>query len=475
EDKAYSAEVFDMYRIEQQKHTGISFYSVAEYFDFLVIVAFMADNTAEIEYKDIYYPSAIVKFLKSLKPEKAPVILFGGNGTDHRYIYAAPLDTRLWLWESAASGGGFWNCYFNGYYPANAPDARNAYITTDAYKYLDMNSDILQQIQPVTDIGILYSKPSGELTGDKSFENSMRGLQRLMAENHYQYGFISERQLSEENLNKFKILILPDVAAMSDNHIKLIESWVNRGGRLLATYRTSLFDDNGTERKDFGLTKTLGITYLNQVVNTSMDCYQKIVTRNDLVKGMELTSLLHNGGNTLMTKALNGTETITGFLPKINNQPPENAFPDSWDTENPVMVRTLKGKGESIYFANEIEKLNFTIGHPDYNRLLTNSIHHLIGNQKILKTNAPASVHVYLNKSNTSSVSYQLSLVNTSGSSQRPYRDIVPVNDITIELPFTIKSAEVLYNTAGKEVKFKENTIRIDKLEEFYSLKIISK
>ena len=69
-DKSYAAEVFDMYKIEQQKQTGISIYSAAEYFDFSVIVAFLAENSKTVEYKDIWYPAAIVKFLKSLESGK---------------------------------------------------------------------------------------------------------------------------------------------------------------------------------------------------------------------------------------------------------------------------------------------------------------------------------------------------------------------------------------------------------------------
>jgi hypothetical protein len=474
-DKSYAAEVFDMYKIEQQKHTGISFYSVAEYFDFLVIVAFIADNTETIEYKDIYYPAAIVKFLKSLKPGKAPVILFGGNGTDHRYIHASPIDTRLWLWEAAAAGGGFWNCYFNGYYPANAPDARNAYITADAYKYLKDNSELVQHLQPVTDIGVMYSKPSGELLGDDDFEGSMRGIQRLLAENHYQYGFISDRQLSAEKLKQFKVLIMPNVASVSEEHITIIEDWVRQGGRLIASFQTSLFDENGNARKDFGLKEALGVSYLNQIVNTETDCYQKIMTRNDLVNGMEKTGLLHNGGKTLMTKTLTGAEIITGYLPKINNQPPEYAYPQSWDPKHPVMVNNKSGNGETVYFANEPERLNYSIGHPDYNQLLCNSINHLLKQQNVLKTNAPASVHVYLNRSDTDPDTYQLSVVNTSGSPQRPFRDLIPVHNITFELPFIIESAETLYSTDGKEVKLSNNILAVDHLEEFYSVKIKSK
>ena len=474
-DKTYAAEVFDMYKVEQQKHTGISLYSAADYFDFFVIVAFLADNTAEVEYKDIYYTAAIVKFLKSLEPGKAPVILFGGNGTEHRYIYDPPIDSRLWLWEAAAAGGGFWNCYFNGYYPANAPDARNAYMAADAYKYLLDNESFLQHLQPVTDIGIMYSRPSGELLGDSDFSGSMRGVQRLFAENHYQYGFISDKMLTAAKLKEFKVLFLPNVAALSDEHTRIIKEWVRQGGKLISSFQTSLHFENGEARKDFGLGEVFGVSWLNRAVNTEMDCYQKIVKRNDLTSGLEQTDLLHNGGRTLMVKALTGAEIVTGYLPKINNQPPENAFPASWESEYPIMVNNRYGKGESVYFANEIDKLNYTIGHPDYDQLLNNSINHLLGQNQVLRSSAPASVHVYLNKSDSDPQTFQLSLVNTSSSPQRPIRNLIAVSDITVDLPFQVKSVETLNNSDSGNVKFRDNVITINQLEEFISLKVISK
>ena len=474
-DKSYAAEVFDMYKIEQQKHTGISLYSAAEYFDFFVIVAFVADNTARVEYKDIWYPAAIIKFLKSLEPHKAPVILFGGNGTEHRYIYDPPLDSRLWLWEAAASAGGFWNCYFNGYYPAGAPDKRNAYLAADAYQYLQKNESFLQDLQPVTDIGIFYSKPSGELVGDDAFTGSMRGLQRLMAENHYQYGFISDKLISPDALKAFKILFLPNTAALSTAHLNMIKDWVYQGGKLISSFQTSLYDEHGQARSDFGLGEVFGVTTLGDIVNTEMDCYQKIIRRNDLVRGMEKTDLLHNGGRTLLTRTLPGAEEVTGYLPKINNQPPENAFPATWETSHPILVLNRYGKGESIYFANEIERLNGTIGHPDYDQLLTNAVSFLNGKSILLKTNAPASVHIYLNQSAKHPKTYQLSLVNTSSSSQRPFRDLIPVNDLQVFLPFPVASAENLPGAGKAALKWKNNMITIPRLKEFSALKIIAK
>ena len=106
---------------------------------------------------------------------------------------------------------------------------------------------------------------------------------------------------------------------------------------------------------------------------------------------------------------------------------------------------------------------------------MTNSINHLLGQAQVLRTNAPASVHVCLNKSDSNPKTFQLSLVNTSSSSQRPFRDLIPVGGITIEVPFMIESVEILYRTDNGKVKFNNNVITINILDEFYSLRIISK
>ena len=474
EDKSYSAEVFDMYRVEQQKHTGISLYSAAEYFDFLVTVSFIANNSYPIDYKDIYYPSNIVRFLKALRPDKSPVILFGGNGTEHRYIYDPPLESRLWLWETAGVGGGFWNCYFNGSSPAKTLDTRNAYLAGDAYKYILDNQTLIQNLQPVKDIAIFFSKASGQMLGDRDFSLPLKGIFRLLQEGHYQYGFVTDSELTLESLSQFKVLIMPNVAAISNDHLDIIREWIDKGGRLIATYQTSLFDESGIQRDDFGLSDAFGVSFTGTVINTNMDCYQKVLTRNELLAGFEKTELLHNSGRTSMVNSGPEAITVTGYLPKINNQPPENAFPDNWDSSNPVMVLNGYGKGQVIYFANEAARLNYTIGHPDYRDLLENSIDMLLDNDAVLKTNAPASVHVYLNQSDKDPKVYQLSLVNTTSATHRPLRDLVAVSYIEVNLPFDISHHETLLR-GDAMIRANENTIQIDNLGEFCSIKLIER
>jgi hypothetical protein len=111
------------------------------------------------------------------------------------------------------------------------------------------------------------------------------------------------------------------------------------------------------------------------------------------------------------------------------------------------------------------------IGHPDYNDLLVNSVNTLLDTHTVLKTNAPASVHVYLNQSKTDPNIYQLSLVNTTSASLRPLRDLVPVSGIHVKLPFEIKAFETLYDK-NAAIRIDGDNVFIDHIDEFISIKL---
>lgn len=307
--------------------------------------------------------------------------------------------------------------------------------------------------------------------GNDDFSEPLKGTFRLLEEGYYQYGFVSDRELSIEKLMQFQVLIMPNVAALSDEHAKIIHDWVSAGGKLIDTFQSSLFDELGIPRSDFALRDVFGVHYDGTMVNTEMDCYQKVITRNDILLGFDETRLLHNSRRTLMIEPNQEVQVITGYLPKINSQPPENAFPENWDSGHPIVVLNKFGKGQVVYFANEAARLNYTIGHPDYMDLLSNSINILMGSHKVLKTNAPASVHVYLNQDSNNPDSYQLSLVNTSSSTHRPPRDLIPVSGIKINLPFTIKSYESLYSN-NAIINVDGDRLHIDNLDEFCSVKL---
>ena len=62
------------------------------------------------------------------------------------------------------------------------------------------------------------------------------------------FEMVHDRLLDPEHLAPFKTLILPNIAALSDAQCAQLRDFVRRGGGLVATYETSLYDESGRAR-----------------------------------------------------------------------------------------------------------------------------------------------------------------------------------------------------------------------------------
>ena len=483
DDKAYTAEVFSIYSVGQQIDSGVDLNNARKYFDILVSVAFLTENTDTIHYENLNYGSTIIKFLKSMAPEREAVVMYGGNGTSHRLVIDPPIDLKVWLWEILSAGGRFWNCYFTNV-PTVTHDRRNAFNESEAYHFVKTNEVLLEQHVPVASIGIYYSRPTRLSYRQKSVEgdqfgSEIRGVETVLMENHIPHDFILDDQVSKEILQRYDLVITPNVRCMSETEISLLKQYVHEGGNLIATYATSLFDTEGKERADFGLAEVFGVSYAGKKENTKKDNYQFILNKKHPIVEPDSgsTELLFTAGFTVLTKPVKTSEVICTWVPTIQNQPPDKASVHGFPTDYPTVIEHGFGKGKVIYFANQPDVLSVEPGHPDPQNLLLRSIRYLAGNSIVVHTNAPSSVHLGLTKSLSRPGEYILSLVNTTSGPVRPIRELIPVFDLKVKLSLPGKSlsrhqvlrcqGKCAVNTDRKHLDFS-----ISRLEDFCAIHI---
>jgi len=72
---------------------------------------------------------------------------------------------------------------------------------------------------------------------------------KLMHSNH----------LNPQSLSGFSVLVLANEVCMSDAQCEAVRSFVRRGGGLVASHETSLYDETGRRRPNFGLRDVLGV------------------------------------------------------------------------------------------------------------------------------------------------------------------------------------------------------------------------
>ena len=63
------------------------------------------------------------------------------------------------------------------------------------------------------------------------------------------------------------VLFLPNIGGLSDSDCEALRSYVRNGGGLVATGHTSLFDEWGEPRDEFGLADVLGVTLARHVAD----------------------------------------------------------------------------------------------------------------------------------------------------------------------------------------------------------------
>ncbi len=430
EEKAFSAEIFGLYN-DHSKSTGHDLYAIRDNFDFLVTPLFTADH------EPMNGPTTLIKFLKSLSPEKTPVMLFGHLGTNNnlRYISSPKQETRLWMWEAISAGGSFWNCVFNGQHPNATYDRRNAFLVEDVYAFMEQHEEILTVQKTAAEVTVLYSRASNAILGKDGYMTHLMGLEQVLTDRHIQYRLLTDDRLNEEALASTRLLILANAACLSDDEIELVRSYVRGGGKLLSTHRTSLSTPSGTERQDYGLGDVFGCKFTGVVKDSSTYGYQLIRERHALTRGLEDTELLASWGPQYLVRTTSNTaKSIISYVPQIFPQPPERSWLRSMETEYPTALLNTFGKGESLLFPYGVDRNVWIHGHADFAKLLGNAVDYMLGEKLIIDSNAPSSVHFSLNHSGTEQGNYVLHVVNTTSTPRRPILETIPVHGIDVRI-----------------------------------------
>lgn len=131
---------------------------------------------------------------------------------------------------------------------------------------------------PLRDIGIYYSfesafdleagqrpvsaecygfEPARPLPDPAAHHRAAVGASRAFAQAHLPFDVITRRQLAD--LNRFQVLVLPNVACLDEEEMAAIRDFVRMGGGLYASRDTSILGPDGRERGDFGLADVFGL------------------------------------------------------------------------------------------------------------------------------------------------------------------------------------------------------------------------
>jgi len=254
------------------------------------------------------------------------------------------------------------------------------------------------------DIGIYFSfeskfdpKDNGrdvlESTHKQPHLDSALGVAKSLISNHIPFGIITKKNLNE--LSRYKVIILPNILMMDEEEVTAFREYVASGGKLYASYYTSLFDKNGNKREDFMLADVFGVSYTGETqedVTYIAPCREVLESFGDVSSQYPFTLF----SSQIKTNPLKKEEVIaTISLPYTNPSDPTrfasiHSDPPGISTEYPAIVRRRFGKGEVVWVAGPLEGVDFD----PHRELFIKLIKSLVREGFSFEVDAPKSVEV---------------------------------------------------------------------------------
>jgi len=350
-------------------------------------------------------------------------------------------EIRLWAIDGIANGLRPWFTKFSG----TLHDKRWLGVVEELYNWHFRNESYLRNTESLARVGMVYSQQTGHYYGGSSaaekVENHALGYYQALIESRIPFEMVHDGLLDAEHIERYKVLIFPNIAALSDLQCAQIRKYVKRGGSIVATYETSLYDEWGVRRSDFGLADLFGASFDGKVEPRMQNSYLTLETdpvtgrRHPILAGLEDAERIINGASRVVTKPDKSHSPLT-LIPSYPDLPMEEVFPRVPKTDIPEVFVREYGAGRMVYFPWDIDRIFWEVLSTDHWKLLRNAVEWAANEPHPVSVKGPGVFDVTVFRQKQSMTVHLVNLTNPM-MMKGPVREFIPSppQEVTIRIP----------------------------------------
>lgn len=287
-----------------------------------------------------------------------------------------------------------------------------------------------------------------------------RGFYEALMRLHVPFDLISDLNLNDEDLARYDLLILPNVACMSAEQVASVRRFVTAGGGLIATYKTSMFSELGAPRGDFALADLFGVSSDGSTLPALKWDYMSVKADHEVVRGVPSEKPYQSDLRLLPSPEFVLRSTVTeGRSLCVQHEPMPARYGDmTGETTNATIVANEANEGRVVFFPCAFGGQYWNNGFLDYLRVIGNSVEWAGRAPSSVRTDAPETVETTLFRGEGF---YLLHLVNFSFALRRPFRHVFPVRGarFSVRTEWEPSSVTSLYTGEELDHSFKDETV----------------
>lgn len=369
-------------------------------------------------------------------------------------------EIRLWVTDGVANGLRPWFTKFAGV----LHDERWLPVVQDLYQRYHRWEPYLRGGFPLARVGLVYSQQTSWFTrGRTASDDASHGFYQALVEARIPFEMVHDRLLDAAHLDSFKTLILPNIAALSDKQCDQLREFVRAGGGLVATSETSLYDEWGVQRRNFGLWDLFGASWTGRLEGPVHNSYLELRTdpangkRHPILAGLEATPRIINGVWRVLVRPRDQSyHAPLTLIPSYPDLPMEKVYARVPSTDEAgVFVRELGG-GRVVYFPWDIDRTFWEVLSMDHGTLLRNAVDWAGQEERPVTVTGPGVLDVTVWAQRKSMTVHLVNLTNPM-MMKGPLRELIPVGPqvVTVRIPEGMKVRKVHLLAAGRTVATK--------------------
>lgn len=412
-----------------------------------------------------YHAGEVAKTSRNAHPER-PVAINCVMFWDIPYRFSAeqPGMVQLSLAQVIANGANPY-AYVLGH-TANQPDRKNFAAVRRMTQFHKANERWYEGVQSAAEVLLVSPTQSQDAYGDEfgaKAQAAFRGAYRALVESHLPFDVLPDERLaaaeSDGRLARYTAVVLPNVAALSDEQCALLDRYVEQGGGLVATFETATRDANGGPREGGGIAlQSLGASRVQAKrdgVKELRGSYLRVTRREDL-QDLPDTDLVPVDRAFLYVERRDGATPSFAFVGPSRYGPPEKCWWDEeLETDHPGLLWHAHGRGQTAYFPWPVDTLFYGHSLMECRSLLAHAVKTVSGGAQV-ETDLPPQVEVTVQRQPASGATL-VHLVNGSGHQDRSYFEPSPFFERAIAVRSAGRVKRATSAALGEELAYEQH------------------
>jgi hypothetical protein len=287
------------------------------------------------------------------------------------------------------------------------------------------------------------------------------GAFQTMLERHLPVSLVTDRELERGALEPYRVLFLPNCAAMGPAELESVRRFVRGGGGLVATYETSAYDEHARPRPTFGLAdlfqaKSAGSLETQQIrfswaspriVGARLYLSPTHAWSNDpeLAAAVGRHSATQSAKQPAVSLPLHCRMLLADSLKgprspiRIATSNIDKTIGKNERSEHAGLIETTYGKGRVIYLPADLTWACFRYGRTDLGRIVELALRQAAAAPPPVEVSAPTIVQAMTHVQGDRLVVHLLNDISSLGRSQNvagestyERREVIPMHDIRL-------------------------------------------